>query len=389
VRTIQDFDSELAGKRVLIRVDFNVPLDKKTGEIANDLRIRQALPTIRFVVERGGRCVLMSHLGRPKGKPSPKYSLRKVAGRLEELLGSPVAFVGQCIGPQARDAVEQLKDGDVLMLENLRFHPGEERNCVWFAQQLASLADYYVNDAFGTAHRAHASTEGVTRFLPSAAGFLIQKEVEYLSRATGEPERPFVAVMGGAKVSDKIEAIRNLLKKADLLLIGGAMAYTFLKRQGVPVGRSLVEDDKLELAGELLEEAGQKILLPSDHVCAREVSEQAEPKTFEVEIPDEMIGLDIGPKTAELYVNKIAGARLVTWNGPMGYMEIEAFAEGTRRVAQAMAASEGVTIVGGGETAECVEKLGLQDKMSHVSTGGGACLDFLAGKELPGIAALE
>jgi len=388
VKTIQDIGSNVAGKRVLVRVDFNVPLDKKTGEVANDLRIRQALPTIRYLMERGARTILMSHLGRPDGKPVPELSLKKVADRLSELIGRPVGFVPACIGEPVQAAVAKLGDGDVLMLENVRFHPDEEKNCECFSQALACAGDYYVNDAFGTAHRAHASTEGVTKFLPSAAGFLIQKEVEYLSKATGSPERPFVAIMGGAKVSDKIDVLQNLLGKADVLLIGGAMAYTFLKRRGVGVGASIVEEDKLELAGELLEQHGEKIVLPSDHVCAAQISEDAAPATFEREIPAGMIGLDIGPKTATLYESKIASARLVTWNGPVGYMEIPAFAEGTRRVAEAMAACGGTTIVGGGETAESVEALGLQDRMSHVSTGGGAFLEFLAGKQLPGIAAL-
>jgi phosphoglycerate kinase len=389
VKKLQDIGGQLAGKTVLMRVDFNLPLDKKTHEITNDLRVRQTLPTIRFVMDRRGRTVLMSHLGRPDGKAVPELSMKRVAVRLSELLGSPVQFVPECIGPEVEAAVARLKDGEVLMLENLRFHAEEEENDAAFARQLASIADYYVDDAFGTAHRAHASTEGVTRFLPSCGGFLIQREVEYLARVVENPDHPFVAIMGGAKVSDKIGAIRNILKKADVLLVGGAMAYTFLKHQGIGVGNSKVEDDKLDLAGELLRQGGDKIILPGDHVCADRISADARPVTVDREIPQGMIGLDIGPKTAELYAHRIAKARLVTWNGPMGYIEIPAFAKGNRRVLDAVAACRGTTIVGGGETAEAVEALGLQDKISHVSTGGGACLDFLAGKKLPGIVALH
>ncbi len=389
VRTIQDLGDAIAGKAILMRVDFNVPLDKKTGRITNDLRIRQALPTIRYAVERSARTVLMSHLGRPRGKAAPELSMKKVAERLSELLDSSVGFAPDCVGHEVRKMVAEMAGGEVLVLENLRFHPEEEDNDPEFARELASAADFYVNDAFGTAHRAHASTEGVTKFLPSVAGFLIRKEVQYLSKATEQPEHPFVAIMGGAKVKDKIGAIRNLLDAADLLLIGGAMAYTFLKYRGIPVGDSMVEEDKLELAGELLRRAGGKIVLPCDHLCAEEIGEDAEPVAVEREIPDGMIGLDIGPKTAGLYEKEIAGARLVTWNGPVGYMEIDVFAGGTRRIARAMASCAGTCIVGGGETAEIVEELGLQDEMSHVSTGGGACLDFLAGKQLPALAALQ
>jgi len=389
MKTLADLGDKIAGKRVLMRVDFNVPMDKETSEITNDLRIRQALPTIRYAMQRGARTILMSHLGRPKGKEVASLSMQRVADRLGELLGAPVKFAADCIGGKAKAAVDALGDGGVLVLENLRFHAEEEDNDEAFAKALASLADYYVDDAFGTAHRAHASTEGVTKLLPSVSGFLIEKEIEQLSKVTGNPEHPFVAVMGGAKVSDKIDVIRNLLKKCDVLLVGGAMAYTFLKQQGVAVGKSKVEDDKLDLAGELLAEAAGKIMLPVDHVVAAEISEDAKPQTVGAEIPDGMIGLDIGPKTAALYEEKIAAARLVTWNGPLGYSEIAAFADGTKRVAEAMARCGGTTIVGGGETAEAVEELGLQDKLSHVSTGGGACLDFLAGKVLPGIAALE
>jgi 3-phosphoglycerate kinase len=389
MRTIRDFADRMAGKRVLMRVDFNVPQDKQTGEITNDLRIRMALPTIRFAMEHGARVVLMSHLGRPKAQPEPRFSLKRVAGRLGQLLGAPVMFAPDCVGPQAESAVDKLKNGQVLMLENTRFHGEEEADDPEFSAQLAELGDFYVNDAFGTAHRAHASTAGVAEYLPSAAGFLMEKEVTFLSKATTAPDHPYVAVMGGAKVSDKINVLRNLLGKVDAMLIGGAMAYTFLKQQGKKVGASLVEDDRLDVAGELLAQGGKKIVLPVDHVCAQKIDAQAQVKTFDNEIPDGWIGLDIGPKTAALFEQKIKAAALVTWNGPLGYFEIEKFAQGTQRIARAMAASRATTIVGGGETAEAVEKLGLQDKITHVSTGGGASLEFLAGEKLPGIAVLE
>lgn len=389
MKTIEDFADQIAGQRVLMRVDFNVALDKETGEITNDLRIRRALPTIRFALEHDARLILMSHLGRPKGEVDPNLSMKKVADRLGELLGQPVDFASDCIGEQPQQKVKTLGQGEVLVLENLRFHAGEKENASCFAGRLASLADYYVNDAFGTAHRAHASTAGVPQHLPGCIGFLIQRELENLSKVLTEPEEPFVAIMGGAKVSEKIEAIENLMQKADKLLVGGAMAYTFLKQQGVEVGESLVEEDKLDLAAGLLEDYAGKIELPFDHVCAAEISPDAEPRTVEGDIPEGMIGLDIGPKTAGKYAGIIRDAAMVTWNGPMGYFEIDAFAEGTYEVARALAECEGMTIVGGGETAESVEELGLQDQVSHVSTGGGACLDYLAGKTLPAIAALE
>ena len=388
MKTIKDFRDQMAGKKVLMRVDFNVPQDKKTGEITNDLRIRQALPTIRYALDRGAKVVLMSHLGRPKGKRNDLYSLNRVAVRLSELLGREVKFAADCVGPEVEQQVAALADGEVLMLENVRFHEQEEANDREFARSLAALGDFYVSDAFGTVHRAHASTAGVAEFLPCAAGLLIEKELQYLSRATQNPDHPFIAVMGGAKVSDKIGGIKNLLAKVDTMLIGGAMAYTFLKQQGKSVGNSLVEEDQLELAGSFLQQYGDKILLPVDHVCAVNIEADATISTFDNEIPAGQIGLDIGPRTAELFAHKIMEARLVTWNGPVGYSEIEVFADGTKRVAEAMAESEAVTVVGGGETAEAVEKLGLQDRMDHVSTGGGASLAFLAGEELPGITAL-
>jgi len=389
VKTIKDFASELRGKRVLMRVDFNVPLDKQTGQIANDMRVRRAAPTIEFAIEHGARTILMSHLGRPKGKRDEKLTLRGVAARLGQILSAEVKFASDCVGQEARRAAEQLNEGEVLVLENLRFHGAEEKNDPGFARQLAELGDIYINDAFGTAHRAHASTEGVAHYLPSGAGLLMEKEMQYLSRAVENPDHPYVAVMGGAKVSDKIPLIENMLEKVDNMLIGGAMAYTFLKRQGKSVGDSLMEEDMLEVAGRLLERAAGKIVLPLDHLCGDKVAPDATVSQFEDEIPSGQIGLDIGPKTIEIYESKIKEAKFVTWNGPMGYFEIESFAEGTRRIARAMAQSQATTVVGGGETAEAVEKLGVQDRITHVSTGGGACLEFLSGKELPGIAALQ
>jgi len=389
MKTIRDFVGQMAGKRVLIRVDFNVPRDKETGEITNDLRIRRALPTIKMAVEDGARVVLMSHLGRPKGERNPKFSLANVAVRLGELLGSEVGFADDCIGPFAERAVAALSDGDVLLLENTRFHAEEKKNEPEFAAALAKLGDIYINDAFGTAHRAHGSTAGVAALLPSGAGLIILNEIEFLSKATDSPEHPYVAVMGGAKVSDKIQVIENLLPLVDTMLIGGAMAYTFLKQQGIGIGNSLVEDDRLDVAKNLLANSAGKIMLPVDHVCAQEISADAEAKVFEGEIPDGWIGLDIGPKTAALYAEKIAPAALLTWNGPLGFSEHKQFANGTETVAQAMADSDAISIVGGGETAEAIENLGLADKISHISTGGGASLMFLGGEDLPGITALK
>lgn len=389
MKTINDVRDEMNGKRVLMRVDFNVALDKESGEITNDLRIRRALPTIKLALEHGAKLILMSHLGRPKGEFHPQLSMRRVADRLGELLGKSVDFAEDCIGEEAESRAQALQAGEVLVLENLRFHAGEKANDEEFARSLASLADMYVSDAFGTAHRAHASTAGVPQHLPSCAGLLIEKEMDNLSHAVNNPDHPYVAIMGGAKVSDKIEAIRSLLERADTLLVGGAMAYTFLKQQGVEVGESMVEDDKLELAGELMEEYPGKIMLPVDHVVAASITSDAETQTCKRDIPAGMIGLDIGPETAEMYAEKIKEAALVTWNGPMGFFEIDSFADGTNAIARALAQCDGMTIVGGGETSESVEKLGLQDDVSHVSTGGGACLDLLSGKDLPGIVALE
>ncbi len=379
-KTVADVD--VIGKRVLMRVDFNVPLDG--GKITDDRRIKQALPTIKNVIDRGGRLILMSHLGRPKGGPEAKYSLKPAADRLSQLLGKPVKFANDSIGPEIEKQARELKDGDVLLLENLRFHKEEEKNDPNFAAQLAKLGDVYVNDAFGTAHREHASTFGVAQALqgkPRVIGFLIQKELKYLGDAVTKPARPFLAILGGAKVSDKINVIEQLLGKADTLLIGGAMAYTFFLAQGKEVGRSLVERDKVDLAKSLLAKAGGKIKLPVDTVIASAPSDDAQTRVVEGNIPADMEGFDIGPKTRAHYTTEIAKAKTVIWNGPMGMFEKKPFAEGTRVVAQAVAdatAKNGaVTIIGGGDSAAAVEQMGLAEKVSHVSTGGGASLEFL------------
>jgi len=387
--TVSDLD--MAGKRVLVRVDFNVPL--QDGEVADDTRIRAALPTIEYLRRQGARVILVSHLGRPKGKVVEELRMAPVARRLSQLLGTEVKTVPACVGPEVEAAAAQLKDGEVLLLENIRFYPGEEKNDPEFAKQLAAVADAYVNDAFGTAHRAHASTVGVAQLLPAAAGFLMQKELEYLGRALENPERPFLAILGGAKVSDKIGVIRSLLPKVDAIAIGGGMAYTFLKAQGYEVGKSIVDEERLELAKELMAEAKQRgvtFLLPVDVVVADKFAPDAARKVVDVsEIPADWQGLDIGPKTRKLFAKEISRAKTIVWNGPMGVFEWEPFAEGTAEIARAMAESDAVTIVGGGDSAAAVEKFGLADKMSHVSTGGGASLEFLEGKELPGVAVLK
>lgn len=372
---------EVKDKTVLVRVDFNVPLEN--GKITDDRRIAQALPTIRSILDRDGKLILMSHLGRPKGGPEAKYSLRPVARRLGELLGKEVRFVEDCIGPAAEQAAAHLKGGEVLLLENLRFHKEEEKNDPNFSRQLAKMADVYINDAFGTAHREHASTFGVPQLLagkPRGIGFLIRKELKFLSEAISDPKRPFVAILGGAKVSDKINVIERLLEKADMLLIGGAMAYTFFLAQGKRVGGSLVEPDKVELAKELLDKAGGKIQLPVDTVIAGEMTDTAQTRIVEGDIPDGMEGFDIGPKTVEQYRNQIAKAKTIIWNGPMGVFEKKPFAAGTRAIAEAVAAVTGkgaITIIGGGDSAAAIEQMGLGEKVSHVSTGGGASLEFL------------
>jgi phosphoglycerate kinase len=386
---------ELGGKRVFIRVDFNVPLDPQ-GRVTDDARSRAALPTIRHAIQAKAKVILASHLGRPKGKPEDrqKLTLEPAAARLSELLSQDVILADDCVGDGVKKLVRDLKDGHVLLLENLRFHPEEEKNDEAFARELASLADVWVNDAFGTAHRAHASTAGMARFVKEkAAGFLVQKEVEYLGKALGSPARPFVAIVGGAKVSDKIRVLENLIAKADAVCVGGAMAYTFLKAQGVPVGRSLIEEDKLELARQILERAEARkvdLLLPVDHVCGAEPRETAERVVVnDRAIPDGLVGLDIGPKTLDRYRQRVAAAKTVFWNGPMGLFEQKPWSEGTFGIARAMAASPAVTVVGGGDSAAAVEQAGLVDQMKHVSTGGGASLEFIEGRELPGVKACE
>ena len=391
--TINDLD--LKSKRVFIRVDFNVPL--KDGVVTDDTRIRETLPTLRLAIQKGGRLVLASHLGRPKGGPDPKYSLRPAAKKLEELLGKPVAFALDCIGPGAEGQSKALRDGEVLVLENVRFHPEEEKNDETFSKQLAALCDgLFVCDAFGSAHRAHASVVGITRFVQkSAAGLLMEKELAYLGKAVSNPTRPFVAILGGAKVSDKIEVVENLMKIADTMLIGGGMAYTFLKADGHPIGKSLVEDDKLDLARRLRDEARKKqfaLLLPVDHVVGAEFKADTATKTVSVhETPDSWMGLDIGPKTTETYKQKIAGAKTIVWNGPMGVFEMPAFAKGTLEIAKAVADATGkgaTSIIGGGDSVAAVHQAGVADKISHISTGGGASLEFLGGRKLPGVEAL-
>ncbi|MBO8141764.1 MAG: phosphoglycerate kinase [Firmicutes bacterium] len=386
--TLSDLD--VAGRRVLVRVDFNVPL--RDGAVADDSRIRAAIPTIEHLRRQGARVILVSHLGRPKGRVVEELRLAPVARRLEELLGCPVQIASDCIGETVRAQVAGLKDGDVLLLENVRFHPGEEANDPGFARELAALADVFVNDAFGAAHRAHASTEGVARFLPAAAGFLIQREIEVMGRALSDPDRPFLALLGGAKVADKIGVIRNLLTKVDVIAIGGGMAYTFLKAQGLEVGRSLVDEERVALAEELLDEArhrGVEVLLPEDVVVADRFAADAQRRVVPVtEIPPDWQGLDIGPATCRHFAEAAGKARTIVWNGPMGVFEWEPFSEGTRAVARALAETGATTIVGGGDSAAAVEQAGVADRITHISTGGGASLEFLEGKELPGIAAL-
>ncbi|MGC3998486.1 MAG: phosphoglycerate kinase [Anaeromyxobacter sp.] len=393
LKTIDSLD--LAGKRVFVRVDFNVPLDEQ-GKVTDDARIRAALPTIQHALKAKAKVILGSHLGRPKGKPEDrkKFTLEPAAARLSELLGQDVILADDCVGDGVKKLVKDLKDGQVLLLENLRFHPEEEKNDEAFARELASLADVWVNDAFGTAHRAHASTAGMAAFVKEkAAGYLIKKEVEYLGNALGTPARPFVAIVGGAKVSDKIKVLENLMAKADTILIGGAMAFTFLKAQGVEVGKSLVEADKLELARTILEKAAARkvdLLLPVDHVCGDAPKETAARVVVnDRAIPADLMGLDIGPKTLDVYRQRILAAKTVFWNGPMGLFEQKPWAEGTFGVAKAMAECQGITIVGGGDSAAAVEEAGMVPKMKHVSTGGGASLEFIEGKVLPGVAVLE
>ena len=393
MKTIDDIS--FAGRKVLMRVDFNVPLDKNLA-ITDDARITAALPSIKKIIEDGGKLILMSHLGRPKGELKSEFSLKPAAERLSELIGKDVKFASDCIGPDVEKLVEELSDGDVLLLENLRFHKEETDNDSGFSQKLAALGDVYINDAFGSAHRAHASTEGVTKFISKcAAGYLMQKELDYLGKAIANPQRPFTAILGGAKVADKIPVIENLLTKVDSLVIGGGMAYTFLKAMDYPIGKSLLEKDKIkEVSGYLkrAETSNIALLLPVDVVAATEFKEDADAITVDVDvIPDDRMGLDIGPKTIAVFVDQIKRSKTVIWNGPMGVFEMDKFAKGTNAVAEALveATENGaVTIIGGGDSASAIKKAGLADKVSHVSTGGGASLEFLEGKTLPGVAAL-
>ncbi|CDF58655.1 Phosphoglycerate kinase [Thermobrachium celere DSM 8682] len=390
-KTVRDID--VRGKKVLVRCDFNVPQDKE-GNITDDRRIVAALPTIKYLLENGAKVILMSHLGRPKEGYDEKYSLKPVAKRLSELLGLEVKLAEdkEVVGENAVRLVSEMKEGEVVLLENVRFIKTETKNDMDFAKKLASLADIFVNDAFGTAHRAHSSTAGVAEFLPAVAGFLIEKEIEIMGKALENPERPFVAILGGAKVSDKINVINNLIEKVDRLIIGGGMAYTFLKAQGFEIGKSLLEEDKIDYAKEMLkkaEEKGVKVYLPVDHVVAKEFSNDAEAMTVDVEIPADYMGLDIGPKTIKLFEEAVLDAKTVIWNGPMGVFEMPKFAVGTKAVAEALSKVNGTTIIGGGDSAAAVEQLGYAEKMTHISTGGGASLEFLEGKVLPGIAALN
>ncbi len=385
-------DANLANKRVLIRVDFNVPV--KDGKVSDATRIIAALPTINYILEQPGTSlVVMSHFGRPKGKKNPDFSMVPVGKKFEELLGRPVKVASDVIGPEVEKEVKSLKPGEVLLLENCRFYPEEEANDATFSKTLASYGDIYVNDAFGTAHRAHASTEGVSHYLPSYAGFLIEKEVKFMAPLLENPAKPFVAIIGGSKVSSKISVLESLVKTCDTIVIGGGMAYTFLKVLGHKIGKSLVEDDYLDTAKSFLsavEKKGVNVILPVDHVCAESFAEDANPILVDsVDIPDNLMGMDIGPKTTALVVDALKDAKSVVWNGPMGVFEFSSFAKGTEAVAKALAASNATSVVGGGDSVAAVNKFGLADKISHVSTGGGASLEFLEGKELPGIKALE
>ena len=386
----------LKGKRVLVRVDFNVPLDEKL-KITDDIRITAALPTIKKIMNDGGRCILMSHLGRPKGAPNPKYSLKPAAIRLGELLDKDVKFAPDCVGDQVKAIVNSLKDGEVVLLENLRFHSEEEKNDPAFAQQLAELGDVYINDAFGSAHRAHASTEGVTKYIKvCAAGYLMQKELQYLGEAVANPVRPFTAILGGSKISGKIDVIENLLPKVDNLLIGGGMAYTFYKAMGYEIGSSLLEEEKIDLAKQMLlkfKTSKAKVMLPQDNVVAPEFKNDSPSTVVEADkIPSDKMGLDIGPNTIDEFKEVVLSSKTIIWNGPMGVFEFDNFAKGTDEIASALAqatAQGAVTIIGGGDSAAAIKKAGLDDKVSHVSTGGGASLEFLEGKVLPGVAALN
>lgn len=390
-KTIREI--EVKGKKVIVRCDFNVP--QKDGEITDDNRIRAALATVNYLKDHGAKVILMSHLGRPKGEPKMEYTLKPVAARLSELLGQEVKFQScpTVVCDSVKKTAAELKEGEVMLLENVRFRKEETENGAEFAKELASLGDIFVQEAFGTAHRAHASTAGIADYLPAVSGFLIEKEVKFLGEALENPQRPFAAIMGGAKVGDKIPVIENLLKKVDTLIIGGGMAYTFFKAMGLDIGTSILDEENIELAGRLLEkaeEAGVKLLLPSDVVCAKEFSNDTETKIVERdEIPSDMMGLDIGPKTVEAYGKALKEAKTIVWNGPVGVFEMPNFAKGTKAIAEILAESDAVTVIGGGDSAAAAEQFGLADKMSHISTGGGASLEFLEGKVLPGIAVIE
>ena len=389
-KTVRDID--VSGKHVLVRVDFNVPLDKK-GNITDDTRIREALPTIKYLIENEAKVILMSHLGRPKGQPDPKYSLDPVAKHLSELLNRPIVKTKDCIGIEAYPSVRTMKAGEVILLENVRYHAEEEKNTAGFVKELAVLGDIFVNDAFGTAHRAHASTAGLAEYLPAVAGFLMEKEISALNKVLNNPERPFVAIIGGAKVSDKIGVIENLMEKVDTLIIGGGMANTFLAAQGYELGKSLVEEDKLEEAKSILKKAAERntnLLLPVDVVVADKFEAEAQAKAVSIkEIPSDWMALDIGPETREIYANAVREAKTVVWNGPMGVFEFDKFAVGTEVLAEAVAKVKGFTVIGGGDSVAAVKKLGVTNRISHISTGGGASLEFLEGKTLPGVNVLQ
>lgn len=390
-KTVRDVD--VRGKRVLVRCDFNVPM--KEGKITDDTRIVSALPTVKYLIENKAKIILMSHMGRPKGEPKPEYSLRPVAERLSELLGQRVIFTPspEVVDDEVRGKAGELKPGEVMLLENVRFRKEETKNEEPFTGQLAALGNIFVNDAFGTAHRAHCSTAGIAGYLPSVSGFLIEKEVKFLGKVLDDPERPLAAIMGGAKVGDKIPVIKNLLGKVDILIIGGGMAYTFFKAMGYEIGKSILDADNVTLAGELMKEAderGVKLLLPVDTVCAAEFDNSSRKAVYDRDrIPEDMMGMDIGPKTVELCREALKDAKTIVWNGPAGVFEMPAFAEGTRAIAEMLAESDAVTVIGGGDSAAAVAQFGLEDKMTHISTGGGASLEFLEGRELPGITCLE
>lgn len=390
-KTVKDID--VAGRKVLVRCDFNVPM--KDGNITNDIRIVSALPTIKYLIENDAAVILMSHMGRPKGEPKPEFTLRPVADRLSELLGQDVIFAPSpvVVDDSVREKAAALKGGQVMLLENVRYRAEETKNEEPFTGELASLGEIFVNDAFGTAHRAHCSTAGLAKYMPAVSGFLIEKEIKFLGDALDDPERPFVAIMGGAKVGDKIPVIENLMKKVDSLIIGGGMSYTFFKAMGYEIGTSILDEESIDLAGELMkkaEDAGVQLLLPVDTVCAKEFSNDSEKAVFDRDsIPADMMGMDIGPKTVELYKECISKAKTIVWNGPAGVFEMPSFEAGTKAIAQALAESNATTVIGGGDSAAAVEQFGFADKMTHISTGGGASLEFLEGKELPGVACLE